>query len=306
MLRAWILAAVLAAPWTVMAADPPGTITILEGDALVYRGTGRLPAAEGLRLALGDIIETANSTFAQVELPDQSVVQLGPSTRVMFAAGTGRQKNDRWLYMMEGWAKVTGAKREGNDAPSFDTRTPLIDIAAGPAVVVLRATPAEATLFVERGDARIAERQERGPSVSVALRAGDFYRRKAGTRGATTPSPTQAFVTEMPRAFRDSIPRRADRWRERPTPPRDATEFDYADVEAWLKAEPSVRRPLMQRWRVKARDPAFRSALVSNLSAHPEWDPILFPEKYKPKEPPAPVRAAMTSRPASTASAAAP
>jgi hypothetical protein len=66
--------------------------------------------------------------------------------------------------------------------------------------------------------------------------------------------------------------------------PKDAGDFAYADVEPWLKAEPSVRRPLMQRWRAKAREPAFRSALVSNLSSHPEWDPILFPEKYKPKE----------------------
>jgi hypothetical protein len=42
----------------------------------------------------------------------------------------------------------------------------------------------------------------------------------------------------------------------------------------------------MQRWRRNARDPAFRAALVANLASHPEWDPILFPEKYKPKDPP--------------------
>jgi hypothetical protein len=74
-------------------------------------------------------------------------------------------------------------------------------------------------------------------------------------------------------------------------------------VEHWLKAESSVRRPLMQRWRGKVREPAFRNALVANLSAHPEWDPILFPEKYKPKEPPAPPKAAtvVTGRPPSPA-----
>jgi hypothetical protein len=36
------------------------------------------------------------------------------------------------------------------------------------------------------------------------------------------------------------------------------------------------------------QDVAFRSALVANLRSHPEWDPILFPEKYKPKPPPEP------------------
>jgi hypothetical protein len=59
----------------------------------------------------------------------------------------------------------------------------------------------------------------------------------------------------------------------------------YADVEAWLKAPPDIRRPLVARFRPRASDPAFRAGLVANLKFHPEWDPILFPEKYKPKEP---------------------
>ena len=35
-------------------------------------------------------------------------------------------------------------------------------------------------------------------------------------------------------------------------------------------------------------------ALVQNLSAHPEWDPVLFPEKYLPKR--APTVAGASSR----------
>jgi len=306
MLRAWILVAALAAPWTANAAEPSGTITILEGDALVYRGTGRLHGVEGLKLVAGDIVETAASTFAQIELADQSVAQLGPSTRVMFNAASGKGRNERWMYVMDGWTKLTGAKRDAAAGPGFDTRMPLLEIPATPAVVVMHTSPAEATLFVERGEPRVGERHASGPPVVVPLKMGDFYRRKAGNRGTTAASPAQAFVADMPRPFRDSLPMRAERFRDRPVQVRDAPEFGYADVEAWLKAEPSVRRPLMQRWRVKAREPAFRAALVANLSAHPEWDPILFPEKYKPKEPP-PVRAALAAgRPASTASSAAP
>src|SRR4051794_4494640 len=306
MLRAWILVAALAAPWTAYAADPSGTITILEGDALVYRGTGRLYAVEGLKLVAGDIVETAASTFAQIELADQSVAQLGPSTRVMFNATSGKGRNERWMYVMDGWTKLTGAKRDAAAGPGFDARLPLIDIPAAPAIVVMHTSPAEASVFVERGELRLGERQASGPPVVLPLKTGDFYRRKAGNRGTTIGTPPQAFVSEMPRPFRDSLPLRAERFRDRPAQLREAPEFGYADVESWLKAEPSVRRPLMQRWRVKAREPAFRSALIANLSAHPEWDPILFPEKYKPKEPP-PVRAALAAgRPASTASSAAP
>jgi len=31
---------------------------------------------------------------------------------------------------------------------------------------------------------------------------------------------------------------------------------------------------------------ATQAELVADLRAHPEWDPILFPEKYRPNEPP--------------------
>lgn len=304
MLRAWILVAALAAPWTANAADPTGTITILEGEALVYRGTGRVHAAEGLRLVAGDIVETGASTFAQIELADQSVAQLGPGTRMMLNAGSSKGRAERWLYVMDGWTKLTGAKTPV--APAFEARMPLLEIPATPAVLVMRTSPTEAALFVERGDTRIVERQTGASATPVALKTGDFYRRKAGSRGITSPTPAQAFLGEMPRPFRDSLPLRAERFRDRPVQPREGTEFGYADVETWLKAEPSIRRPLMQRWRVKARESAFRQSLIANLSAHPEWDPILFPEKYKPKEPP-PVRAALAAgRPASSASTPAP
>ena len=49
----------------------------------------------------------------------------------------------------------------------------------------------------------------------------------------------------------------------------------------WLAVEPTLRRPAMKRWRDLTRDAAFREALVANMTAHPEWDRVLFPEKYR-------------------------
>jgi hypothetical protein len=129
---------------------------------------------------------------------------------------------------------------------------------------------------------------ERPGGPAVGVRQGQTYRRAAGVRGtlgATTPT---AFVAEMPKAFRDSLPLRADKYREREVTPRPAPDFVYADVEGWLKAETPFRRQFIERWRAKARDSAFRSALIANLSSHPEWDPILFPQKYLPKHASAP------------------
>jgi hypothetical protein len=286
-MRALLLAAALIAPAWAIGAETLGTVTILEGQALILRGNGRMHAAEGVRLEPGDIVETAPATFAQVELADRAVVQLGPATRVLINATTVRQKTERWLYLLDGWIKLASTKRDSAAGPGFDLRSLTFELPAAAAVLVLHSTPAELRLFVEAGEMRIAERQQGAPVV-VNLRPGDYYQRKPPARGSVATSVSPAFVDAMPRGFRDPIPSRLERFRARQVQPKDAPAFAYADVQDWLKAEPSVRRPLMQRWRSNARDPAFRAALVANLASHPEWDPILFPEKYKPKDPPPP------------------
>ena len=291
-MRALVLVAAMLAPCLAMAADIVGTITILEGQALIYRGTGRLHAAEGVRVAPGDIVETAASTFAQVELADQTVAQFGPATRVIINAAAPKQKAGRSLYLMNGWVKLLSTKRDAGAEPGFELRSANFEIAPAPGVIVLRAAADTVELFVENGSMRIAERQPKASATTtVSLKGGDFYQRKAPARGTVASVSSPAFVADMPRPFRDSLPPRLERFRERQVAGRDAPPFAYADVEDWLQAEPAVRRPLMQRWRSKAQEPAFRAALISQLKAHPEWDPILFPEKYKPKDPPRPPQA---------------
>jgi FecR protein len=304
MMRTLFLAAVLAAPCISLAADVVGVITILEGQALIYRGGGRLHAAEGVRIASGDIVETAAASFAQIEMADQSVAQFGPSTRLMISGPAPRQKAGRSIYMIDGWIKLVSPKRDAGAEPGFELRSAQFEIAPSPSVIVLRSAPSGVDLFVESGSVRIGERQPGSNAAgTVSLKAGDFYQRKVPARGNVASVSPPAFVGDMPRPFRDSLPPRIERFRERQVQPKDAPAFAYADVEAWLQAEPAVRRPLMQRWRSKAQEPPFRAALVAHLSVHPEWDPILFPEKYKPKEPPLP---AATVRPAASDAASTP
>lgn len=294
-MRSMLLAVLMAAP-LMASADSLGAITILEGQALLYRGTGRLHAAEGVRLVPGDIVETAPATFVQLELADQSVAQFGPATRVMFSGSGPRQKPERWMHVLDGWVKLIRAKQEAAPTPGFELRSPFFDIPPSPSVVVLHATSGGAELFLESGGVRLAERQRAGSeTAALTLKAGDYYQRKFPARGTVTAAASPPFAADMPRSFRDSLPLRIDRFRERAVPPKDAPAFAYADVAPWLQSEPAIRRPLMQRWRSKAQEPAFRAALVSNLSAHPEWDPILFPEKYRPKDPPTPKSTAAAS-----------
>lgn len=284
--RSLVLAATLAAAsWSTSAADAPGTITILEGEAQIFRGAARYVAAEGVQLALGDIVETGDNTFIQIELSDRSTLQMGGISRAMINGGPGKSK-DRSVYFMNGWVKVSGVRRDPKAEASYELRAPLFEIAPNPGVLVMLATPIEVQLFVERGEAKLTERQRSGPAT-LGLKAGDTYRRKVSSRGAVTHEATPDFLAKMPRYFRDTLPSRMDKFRDQDVRPKEGPDFGYADVELWMKAEASIRRPFVWRWKAKAlKDPAFKQGIVANMSSHPEWDPILFPEKYLPKEPP--------------------
>jgi hypothetical protein len=292
MVSALILAAALVlATHAAHAADPLGTVGILEGVATVVRGTGRLHVVEGMKLEAGDIVHTGADTLLQVELGGETVVQLGPATNAMFENTSARGKPTQpWLYVMDGWVKLRGSA-----GARIDLRTPLVEVPSVPAVVVMRTSPTEVAMFVERGEARLVERAAKGPAgapgTALTLAAGQLYQRKAGSARNVSSGALQAFTQGMPRSYRDSLPLRADRYAGRDVKPREAPPFAYDDVRAWIQAEPTLRRPFVKRWRAKAREPAFRSELIAHLNAHMEWDPVLFPEKYLPKPPVLPASA---------------
>jgi hypothetical protein len=293
----FLLCAALFAAGGAMAADVAGTITILDGEALITRAAGRWRAAEGVRLQQGDILEMGDGAFAQVELVEQTVLAVGPNARVMIG-GPVRLKAERTLYALGGWFKLTNARKDGN-ARAFEFRSPLLEIGLLPGVVVMQLKPNEATLFAERGDLKLVERPA---NAAIGLRQGQSYRRQPGTtRGTVGGSPPPQFLAELPRPFRDSLPLRGDKYKDREVQPKAAPDFAYADVEPWLKSELPFRRQFIERWRAKAREPAFRSALIANLSSHPEWDPVLFPEKYLPKDPAKPASAASGATPTAAA-----
>ncbi|MFM9882975.1 MAG: hypothetical protein ACKVQT_08105, partial [Burkholderiales bacterium] len=201
---------------------------------------------------------------------------------------SARPKPERSIYALEGWFKLSADKRDPKGGPGLDLRSPLLEIPAQEGALVIRMAATDVATFAESAEAKIVERQASGATLPVTLRLGDLYVRKAGTKGVVDPAGRSAFLTGMPAVFRDSLPARIDRFRDKPVTPKAGSEVSYADVEAWLKSEPAMRKLFVQRWRAKATDPAFRTALIANLNVHPEWDPVLFPEKYLPKPPPPP------------------
>jgi hypothetical protein len=85
----------------------------------------------------------------------------------------------------------------------------------------------------------------------------------------------------MPGYFRDDLPAFLPRVRGKAAELKREHEATYDEVGVWLRASQPVRRGLMERFQGRAKDAQFRSRVIENLAAHPEWDPVVHPEKYE-------------------------
>ncbi|OGA54597.1 MAG: hypothetical protein A3F74_22400 [Betaproteobacteria bacterium RIFCSPLOWO2_12_FULL_62_58] len=273
-------------------AQSTATVTILEGEAALLRGTTRYVLLEGVRLAPGDIVQTGDKTFARVEFADGSRADLGGKTRFLNAVARlsrrAKAGGTSDHFLLSGLMKFSGGKSAN---ASYRYATPQFTVATSESVAVVQLAETEASVFVESGEVRLVEIGPKGASAPQRLNGGEFYTRRNTQKSAIAPRPSQTFIGALPRGFLDTIPSRLSRFKDREIAPKRAEEIIYTDIEPWLKTNRDVRRHLVQRWRSRASDPAFRSALIANLKDHPEWDPILFPEKYKPKEEKAPAAA---------------
>ncbi len=291
-LKAFVMLA-LSLPALCAAAPAIGVFTIVEGDAIVIRDSQRFPVAEGLQLQADDIVHTGDNTqFVRMELAQGGAVDLGAATRLLLKPRfTPAGDRPTQIYLAQGWLKLTAAA-----AHKVNVASARMDITEIAGVGVARVTEELSFLFVESGSAKLVER---GPQGRPYQLAGEAYERRGNEPGTVLSRPSADLLKAMPRAFADTLPLRAKRFQDAAVAPSGAAEISYEDVAMWINAERSLRPAFVQRWTGKARDPKFRSSLIAELRHHPEWDRVLFPEKYLPKPKP-PVTAAASAPAPST------
>ena len=250
------------------------TVTMAEGSLRVIRGTTVLKGGEGIRLRQGDILESSDPGFAQLEFAHGPIVALGPATRVyLFSRGPE-------LVMLSGWMKCESKGSAG--AYRYDT--PLLAATTKEGTVLLHASAGAADMFVESGAANVGEVSPDGTLVRPApAKAGQFFSRRAGKNVTSTSRPDASFLESLPRPFRDTLPSRLAKFTGKPAEPKRDHEVSYQEVQPWLTMGRTWRRGFVERFRPRINDAAFRHALDSHIGEHPEWDPVLHPEKYLPK-----------------------
>lgn len=279
--RAASVLIVLALPHA--AATAQALVGILEGRATLLRPEGQFELAEGALLRDADIVETAAASFAQIEFADGLRVGLGESTRLMIAPrlASGRGTAPR-LHLLQGWMKLTPLPDKPAAGEVMMQRASLSALAG---VCVVSVDAVAFSLFVESGSVALTERQ--AGAAARPVKGGEFVAGRGSAALLPAARPTPEFVAGLPRLFRDALPARAARFRDRPTAPRALGAVAYENVAAWLQAEEALRVPLIDSWRVRLAEPAFRAAVLANLARHPEWTPLVVPPK-KPKPRPAP------------------
>jgi len=257
-------------------AQQTGTLTLVEGPLRLIRGAAVLQGTRGVRVQPGDIIESSDAGFVQVEFTGSGIVALGGTTRVLILGrGAGSTAE---LLLLSGWLKSQAPSSAG----VYRCDSPLGGATIENGSLVLHSTAAGAEIFVESGSAHIGEVSSDGnwrdPHVA---KAGQFFSRPAAKNVAVSARPSSTFVDTMPRQFRDTLASLASRFTGKPPQPKRDHEVSYSEIQPWLTSPLTWRRGFVRRFQSRLQDPSFRRPLDAHLRDHPEWGPILHPPDPK-------------------------
>src|SRR5712692_8015335 len=266
-------------------AQTAGTLTLVEGNVELIRGTTLYTATQGVRLGDGDLLSIDPKGQAQIEFQDGAILNLSQGARAMLIniAPERSTRGPSEVAVLSGWAKFT--QKKSSKGARYRYLTPRAEVNAGEATAVLNAGDGSTDIYIESGTVRFSEIGRKGVQrIARDAKGGEFIVRR-GEQPATLGSrPSSEFVKNMPRQFRDDLPVLLDRFKNRRSEPKREHEVTYAEVEAWLKAGSAIRKNFVKRFEIRSKDSEFRRKLIENLREHPEWDKVLFPEKYEQKE----------------------
>lgn len=259
---------------TVVAAD--AMYTLVEGEARVLRGTTWFKLVPGARALDGDIVVSGDHASVELEVPPARKLFVKGPAAFHAASLIADERRSPAVVILRGWLKAAAS----SDAPlRLETPAIIVDLAG---VAVLDADPRDARMFVESGSAKVTVPAARGkPGVAQEAAAGQFVVRNASASPVVSPRPDASFIAAMPREYRDALPSLASRFsRDVELVPQG--EITLAEAEPWLVG--ANRRIFVKRFTPRLSDPAFRAGVIARASAFPEWDRIVRPERYRPRD----------------------
>ena len=201
----------------------------------------------------------------------------------MFGAGTvylppaKAKAGPVMLVVPGGWLKAVAKP------PGVQLRTPLLELTAAEAIMVMHVTKTAVDFFVESGDGKNGRSRgdRRRRTARTKRSAANTWPRPAPAPSRRCARAPKAFVDGMPRHFHRSVPVFAARLKSPPALVVDH-EITYAEAEPWLAG------PRPRGVRAAVCEPPARSGVSQrrepNPARYPTWDRILHPEKYAAQE----------------------
>lgn len=269
--------------WALMSpvlADAAPVLTILEGKATVLRATTWLKLVEGAPLQEGDIIDATDKTQLQLELPGGSALSyIGPG--ILYVTTSSPKPGTLVeLFFTGTWVKLATGAKEANLRVVLPTVS--ITAATPGAAAVARSEGRSFGIFVETGSVQLSEPVRGRSGAPQMAKAGEYWSLQEGKSLAPAGRPPQGFIAAMPRAYQDTLPNRLARFNESRVELTVDHEVTYQEAKPWLTG--GYRRSFTRRFQPKLKDSAFRQGVEADIRLYPEWDRILHPEKYLPKE----------------------
>jgi hypothetical protein len=246
-----------------------------------------LQASEGTRLRQGDILESSDKGFTQLEFKGGEIVALGPSSRIyLLRHGAGGKVASgvpgTELVLLSGWLKGQSDAHAG----SYRYESPFLAATTGNGTVVFHSNESGCEIFVEAGSAAVAEVSPNGNVGKPTT--GDteqFFSRHQGKSIVTDSRPSSTFIESLPPPFRDTLPSRLAHF-TKPVEPKVQHPVSYVEIQAWLTMPSAWRRGFVDRFEPRLKDAEFRKQLESHEGEYPEWRPILHPESHPQQTPP--------------------
>ena len=244
-----------------------GVVTVLDGGARMLRGSTWYKLAEGARVQDGDLIEAAERTQVQVELATGDTLNISGLSWLYIVRAPRDGKQTAEFYMPQGWIKIAAKP----PSSPLRLRTSVGTIDAGSAIAVAHVSATSLDLFVESGTARVSSQD----SAVRDVHGGDFASRAADRPLSISGGASQAFVAAMPRHFMDTLPSRVDKYGTARVELAVDRPISFAEAEPWLNSP--YRAAFIKRLQPRLADPAFRTGVMANVQAYPEWSSVLVP-----------------------------
>lgn len=279
LLMGLLLGGMLGLPAQAQVAGPDALLTLLDGKARVLTTQGTVAAEVGLKLRGPAIVQLGpNDRLLRLEWPGGTALDLGPNTQLLVAPLGLADKPDASraaLYLLRGWAKLSTVASEA--APQ------LLNVFSGTLLqqgaLVAFVGNGQAWVFDESGAPQVMERPARGSPMTLS--AGQFYTRTGSNPGQVLPRAPAEALREVPRAFRDTLPRRHAQVAGKPAAGQSLPQPSFDELQEWLRGESTVRRFIATHFAHWARDANFNAALLAAQKDFPEWAAALHPPKAK-------------------------